>query len=83
MTQASALNYAAFAALMTATALGYQSLWGLLFIYWTVQNYLTGHAFLLSEVTLEEDPALYWLIQIAWFVFAILLVMADILPGWD
>ncbi|MEX0366370.1 MAG: hypothetical protein AB3N22_09905 [Ruegeria sp.] len=82
MTQIRALNYIAFAALMGTTALGYQSLWGLLFLYWTVQSYHTGYAFLLSDVTREEDPVLYWLILIAWTVFGILLVMADFLPGW-
>ncbi|MEX0318738.1 MAG: hypothetical protein AB3N21_12340 [Ruegeria sp.] len=82
MTQIRALNYIAFAALMITTALGYQSLWGLLFLYWTVQSYHTGYAFLLSDVTREEDPVLYWLILIAWTVFGILLVMADFLPGW-
>lgn len=82
MNQARLINYIAFAALMTSTALGYQSLWGLLFLYWSVQSYQTGHAFLLSEVTRDEDPILYWLIQIAWIVFGLLLVMADISPGW-
>ncbi|MDA7966496.1 hypothetical protein [Ruegeria sp.] len=82
MRQARSLNYIAFAALMISTALGFQSLWGLLFLYWSVQSYHTGHAFLLSEVTRAQDPVLYWLIQLAWIVFGVLLVMADLLPGW-
>lgn len=82
MMQIRSLNYVAFAALMITTAVGYQSLWGLLFLYWSVQSYRTGYAFLLSDVTREEDPVLYWLILIAWTVFGILLVMADFLPGW-
>ena len=82
MKQTRVLNYIAFAALMIATAFGYQSLWGLLFLYWTVQSYHTGYAFLLSDVRRDEDPVLYWLIQFAWIIFGILLVMADFLPGW-
>ena len=81
MIQVRPLNYIAFAVLMIATVLGYQSLWGLLFLFWTVQSYRTGYAFLLSEVTRDEDPVLYWLIQVAWVVFGILLITADFLPS--
>ena len=77
MTQARALNYATFAALMVSTALGYQSLWGLLFLYWTIPNFYSGHAFLLSDVTREDDSILFWLIQIAWVVLGLLLVALD------
>lgn len=82
MTQTRTLNYVAFAALMISTAFGFQALWGLLFLFWTVQSYRTGYAFLLSEVAREQDPVLYWLILTAWTVFGILLIMADFLPGW-
>jgi hypothetical protein len=82
MKQLRALNYIAFAALIITTMLGFQSLWGLLFLFWTVQSYRSGHAFLLSEITRNEDPVLYWLILMAWAAFGVLLVMADVLPGW-
>lgn len=74
------LNYVTFAALMISTALGYQSLWGLLFLYWTIPNFYTGSAFLLSEITRDEDPILFWLIQIAWVVLGLMLVALDFLP---
>ncbi len=80
MTQARLLNYATFAALMIATALGYQSLWGLLFLYWTIPNFYSGHAFLLSDVTRDDDPVLFWLIQIAWVVLGLMLVALDFFP---
>ncbi|MEP1199056.1 hypothetical protein [Tateyamaria sp.] len=80
MTQARLLNYATFAALMIATALGYQSLWGLLFLYWTIPNFYSGHAFLLSDVTRDDDPILFWLIQIAWVVLGLMLVALDFIP---
>ena len=82
MKQLRALNYIAFAALIITTMLGFQSLWGLLFLFWTVQSYRSVHAFLLSEITRNEDPVLYWLILMAWAAFGVLLVMADVLPGW-
>ena len=81
MKQIRLYNYLAFGALMITTALGYWSLWGLLFLYWSAQSYFTGSAFLLSDIARAEDPVLYWLIQIAWIVFGLMLAMADFLPA--
>ena len=80
MTRSRLLNYAAFAILMLSTVLGYQALWGLMFLYWTIPNFYSGHAFLLSDVTRDDDPILFWLIQIAWVVLGLLLVALDFLP---
>lgn len=80
MTRATLLNYATLAILMVSTALGYQALWGLLFLYWTIPNFYSGHAFLLSDVTRDEYPILFWLIQIAWVVLGLLLVALDFVP---
>ncbi|SMX32777.1 hypothetical protein OCA8868_00815 [Octadecabacter ascidiaceicola] len=75
------LNYVSFALLMAATAMGYQSLWGVLFLYWTIPNFYSGYAFLLSNVTRDEDPVLFWLIQIAWLVLGLVMVAADFFPS--
>ncbi|MCF6433511.1 hypothetical protein [Leisingera sp. MMG026] len=80
MTRSRLLNYATFVILMISTALGFQALWGLMFLYWTIPNFYSGHAFLLSDVTRDEDPILFWLIQIAWVVLGLLLVILDFLP---
>ena len=80
MNQAKLLNYLAFTALMVSTAMGYQALWGLMFLYWTIPNFYSGHAFLLSDVTRDDDPVLFWLVQIAWIVLGALLVVLDVLP---
>ena len=77
------INVVAFVALMASTALGFQSLWGVLFLYWTVLNLTTGHAFLISEVTRAQDPILFWLIQVAWVVFGLMLIAADVLSAWS
>jgi len=74
------LNYVTFVVLMISTVLGYQFLWGLLFLYWTIPNFHSGHAFLLSAVTRDEDPILFWAVQIAWIVLGTLLVVLDLLP---
>ncbi|MEX3007778.1 hypothetical protein [Hoeflea sp. TYP-13] len=73
-------NYIAFAALMVSTALGYWFVWGLLFVYWAIPSFYSGHAFLLTDVVRDEDPALFWLVQIAWIVLGALLVMHDVFP---
>lgn len=82
MKQDRLLNYITFAILMVATAMGFQSLWGLLFLYWTIPNFYSGHAFLLSDVTRDQDPILFWLIQIAWIVLGAMMLVGDFLPGW-
>ncbi len=74
------VNYAAFGVLMVSTAMGYQLLWGLLFLYWTIPNFYSGHAFLLSDVNRLEDPLLFWAVQLAWVVLGLWLVVADVYP---
>jgi len=75
-----ALNYVTFVVLMISTVLGYQFLWGLLFLYWTIPNFYSGHAFLLSDVTRDEDSILFWAVQISWIVLGGLLVVMDLYP---
>lgn len=75
-------NHVAFVVLMIATFLGFQSVWGLLFIYWTVPNFRHGQAFLLYPVTRSQDPFQFWLIQIAWIVFGLYMIAADFFPTY-
>ena len=81
MTQTRLLNYVAFAALMISTLLGFQSLWGLLFLYWTIPSVQAGRTFLLSDVTRDDDPVLFWLIQVAWVVLGLMLVAIEFFPS--
>ncbi len=74
------LNYLVFVLLMASTALGYQFLWGVLFLFWTIPNFYSGHALLLSDVTRNDDPILFWAIQIAWVVLGALLIVSDFFP---
>ena len=76
-------NYIVFAALMISTALGLQSLWGLLFLYWAVSNVSSGRTLLLSEVRRSDDPILFWLILIAWVALGLMLIAADFFPDWN
>ena len=81
MTQTRLLNYVAFAALMISTLLGFQSLWGLLFLYWTIPSVRAGRTVLLSDVTRDDDPVLFWLIQVAWVVLGLMLVAIEFFPS--
>ncbi len=76
------LNYSTFVALMVSTALGYQFLWGVLFLYWTVPNFYSGHAFLVSDVRRDEDPVLFWSVQGAWCVLGLSLIVFDFFPNF-
>ena len=75
------INYAAFVALMVATGLGIGLLWGLLFLFWTILNFRSRRAFLIFEVSRDEDPFLFWLIQLAWAVLGVVMVLTDIQPA--
>ena len=65
---------------MVTTVLGYQALWGLLFMFWTIPNFYSGHALLLTDVTRDEDPILFWLIQLAWVALGLSMIAIDFLP---
>ena len=75
------INYIVFIALMISTFMGIHGLWGLLFLYWTIPNFYSGHAFLVSDVLKKDDPVLFWGIQSAWIILGSLLLIGDFL-GW-
>lgn len=74
-------NYIVFAALMVSMLLGYQFLWGLLFLYWTIPNIVNGQAFLLTDVYRSSDPVLFWCIQITWVVLGLFMLLGDFFPS--
>ena len=77
MNNSRTLNYVAFAILMISTALGYQLFWGMLFLLWTIPNFLSGQAFLLTNVNRSTDPFLFWAIQIAWVTLGLVMIVGD------
>lgn len=82
MKQTRVLNYVAFAALFASLFIGWQWPWGLLFIYWAVPSWMAGEAHLLGPVYREQDPVLFWAIVTLWGLLGILMVLADIAPGF-
>ena len=79
MNNSRTLNYVAFAVLMISTILGYMLLWGVLFVFWAVLNFRSGHAFLLTDVPRRTDPLLFWFIQIAWVSLGLIIIAQDII----
>ena len=82
MTTGRVINYAALPALLVATWLGWNWLWGLMFLWWLVPSVLYGEAFLVNEVKREEDPALFWFVVILWALFGCMMVAADLFPDY-
>ncbi|MFE3326980.1 hypothetical protein [Streptomyces sp. NPDC059176] len=70
----------AFAALGVTTWIGYQWLWGLLFIWWAVPSLRNGRAFLVTEIHRSEDALLFWLIVVLFIAFGVLMMGADVFP---
>lgn len=66
---------------MTSILLGYQFLWGLLFLYWSVLGISSGQAFLLTDVCMATEPVLFWCIQIARVVLGFFMLPGDFFPS--
>ena len=66
---------------MTSVLLGYQFLWGLLFLYWSVLGISSGQAFFLTDVYMATEPAPFWCIQIAWVVLGFFMLLGDFFPS--
>lgn len=75
-------NYVVFALLMLTMFMGYQSLWGLLFIYWTIPNMVNGQAFLLTPVSRAAEPVLFWCIQVTWVLLGLFMLLGDFFPSF-
>ena len=76
------INLAVFVVLMAATWFRLWSPWGLLFIYWIIPNFYSGRAFLVFEVSRDEAPLLFWLVQLTWLALGIAMILMDFLPSW-
>lgn len=81
MKRSQAANYIVFASLMISMLLGYQFLWGVLFLYWSVSGISSGQVFLLTDVYRATEPVLFWCIQITWFVLGMFMLLDDFFPS--
>ena len=48
-------------------------------MFWTIPNFHSGHALLLTGVTRDKDPILFWLIQLAWMALGLSMIAIDFL----
>ena len=72
------LTVLVFAALVIATLREWYWLWGLLFLFWSIQGFRSGHAFLIEDISREDHPLLYWLISAMWAGFGLWYLYADL-----
>ena len=66
------------AVLVVATVREWYWLWGLLFLFWSVQGMRSGQAFLVEDIAREDHPLLYWLISAMWAGFGVWYLYSDL-----
>ena len=67
------------AVLVVATVREWYWLWGLLFLFWSVQGIRSGQAFLVEDIAREDHPLLYWLISAMWAGFGLWYLYSDLI----
>ncbi|MGI9353838.1 MAG: hypothetical protein ACR2PF_01535 [Rhizobiaceae bacterium] len=65
------LSWVVLAVLITATVFSHYWVWGVLFIFWSVQSWVTGSVFLIASIERRSDPVLYFTITAMWFFFGV------------
>ena len=60
------------------TVSGWNWIWGLLFLSWTLPSLVTGRIHLIEEVERDHHPALFWAIVVTWILLSLALVAIDI-----
>lgn len=70
----------ALAALLVATWMDWQWVWGVFFLYWAVLGIMTGQAFVVRTVDQDESPLLFWMISVTWLVLSALSIFYDLFP---
>jgi len=65
-----------------AVIFGWNWVWGILFLIWTVPSLYSGEIHLVQSITKKENPILFWLIILTWLGLSALLILGDFL-GWS
>lgn len=73
-------SVAVLAALLAATAVGWYWVWGIFFLYWSIYGIVTGQAFVVQMVYREENPNIFWFINVSWVVLAVITILYDAAP---
>lgn len=72
------IQYFVFIALLISTAIGWNWMWGLLFIFWTVPAYLSGSVFFIDMVERAKQPVFYWAILVTWILLGVIMILSDV-----
>lgn len=59
---------------MIYIAIFFNQMWliGLLFLFWTFESLKNRRAYIIEDIKREENPILYWIIVVTWFLVALL-----------
>ena len=74
------LTVLALVALLAATWVDWQWVWGVFFLYWAWAGITTGQAFMVHTIDRSESPALFWAISITWLVLSGMIIFYDLFP---
>lgn len=73
-------NLLALIVIYIAVLMGWQWVWGILFLMWTLPALYSGQIHLVSPVSKKDQPLLFWLIIATWIGLSLYLVVVDLLP---
>ena len=54
-----------------AVAVNWTWVWGILFLIWSIQDLISQEAFLVERIARAENPVLYWIIIVTWFLLSV------------
>ena len=73
-------NIIALAVIYVAVLMGWQWVWGVLFIMWTIPALTVGEVHLVGPVSKKDSPVLFWFIVLTWIGLSAYLIIADLIP---
>ena len=79
MSKATLINWVSLVILVVATIFTHYWVWGLLFIFWAAYALKSDNSHLLLPVNKQNEPLLYWAVNLMWLVFGIWYLAFDIL----
>lgn len=82
MTKSRMINYIALPVLLVAAVLGLYWVWGLMFLWWLVPSLQSGRAHLITKVSRDEDPILFWAVILLWAAFGLMMIAASLFPAY-
>ncbi len=72
-------TYLAILAVLAATLLDWYWVWGIVFLIWSIRALIERETTLIQDVSLDEAPALFWMLTVLWFSLSILMIAHDVM----